>query len=306
MFLRCWAGHQFGAAAETQMGLLHKPIIHFTHDVDALAKTLPIRLKQSSFNLLNGVRCLRHGQYRQMVARVLQAGRFLFSGDDWWTFEQLLKWEADSEIQATFYFYADRRKKTFIRWLFDPSYDLSSPKHITLLKQLLSKGHRIGLHAGFETWHKSRQIAAQRNWVEESAGVPITQCRQHWLRFSWESTWASQQSADISHDSTLMFNDRHGFRNSCALCWKPWQQKTLNTHDLFAIPTVFMDSHLYDYPYISTRSRYQAIKHYINECWMVSGEASLLWHPHTLSKDFGWGDGLHYCISTIKTIHRGN
>ena len=304
LFLRRWATHQSGAAAETQMGLLHKHQIHLTHDVDALAKTLPIRLKQSSFNLLNAARCLRHGQYRHMVGRLLHASSFLFSWDDWWTFTQLQKWEADAGIRATFYFHADRRLKTLKNWLFDPSYDLAAPKQSALLRHLVSEGHRIGLHPSFDTWQDYLQIAAQRAWVEESAGVSITQCRQHWLRFSWQYTWAAQQSAGLKYDSTLMFNDRHGFRNSSALCWAPWHPHGDSSHDIYALPTVFMDSHFYDYQSISPALRNQTIRNYIEECNIVSGEVALLWHPHTLSKDFGWSDGFRDLINLIKEFNR--
>ena len=93
----------------------------------------------------------------------------------------------------------------------------------------------------------TEQITAQRDCVEQAAGVQVSSCRQHWLRFSWEKTWMAQAQSGLSCDRTLMFNDRFGFRNSSALLWNPWNPVTSSYHLVSVEPTILMDSHLYDY-----------------------------------------------------------
>ena len=296
LFLRQWAMQH----SAVRMDPLPKPNIQMTHDVDAVAKTLPIRLKQGAFNLFNAARSMGRGQFRQTSKQVRQATRFMLGRENWWTFDRLQQWEVDAGIRATYHFHADRHPKTFRRWLFDPGYDISAPKQRVLLRQLKNQGHKIGLHPGFETWQDPKQIAAQRTWVEEAVGTQVTHCRQHWLRFSWQDTWSAQQSAGLIHDSTLMFNDRPGFRNSSALSWHPFDPHRCLTHGLTALPTVFMDSHFYDYQPMSAAARHTAMQHWIRECHSVGGETALLWHPHTLTQDYGWADGFRDAISLIK------
>jgi hypothetical protein len=299
LFLRHWATQLTGGRAIDQMGPLPKACIRMTHDVDAVAKTFPIRFKQGSFNLFNAAHSFSRGQFRQTVARLKQAGRFVLGQENWWTFDQLQEWEADVGIQAIYNFYADKQRKSLNRWLFDPGYDIDAPKQRLLLRQLISRGHSIGLHPGFETWRNPEQIRAQRGWIEEAAGSQVTHCRQHWLRFSWQDTWSAQQQAGLALDTTLMFNDRPGFRNSSALGWQPYSPHQLGTHDFRALPTLFMDSHFYDYQLLSTSARRSAMRHWIQECQAVSGEAAVLWHPHTLTQDYGWCDGLQDAIDLI-------
>jgi len=300
LFLRQWAIQQSGEDGADKIGPLPKTQIHMTHDVDAVAKTLPIRLKQGAFNLFNAAQSLRRGQFRQTAERLRKANRFLLGKEDWWTFDQLQQLEADSGIRATYHFHADPQPKNLKRWLFDPGYDIASPKLKALLSQLAEQGHTIGLHPGFETWQDAEQIAAQRTRVEQSAGVQVTHCRQHWLRFSWQSTWMAQQTAGLTHDTTLMFNDRPSFRNSSALAWHPWHSASATALNLTALPSVLMDSHFYDYQPMTPVAREMAMRHWLQECYRVGGEIAVLWHPHTLTTDYGWSDGFRDAVKLTK------
>jgi len=302
LFLRGWAAHLTGGVASEIFGPVPETDIEMTHDVDAVAKTLPIRLKQGAFNLFNALRNLRQGQIRQSLARIDQARRFLLGSEDWWTFDKLLQWEAEVGIHATYHFHADPRPKTLKRWLFDPNYDINAPRQRQLLRQLTEHGHTIGLHPGFETWQDATQLASECERVSQAAETQVTHCRQHWLRFSWQSTWSAQQQAGFTHDTTLMFNDRPGFRNSSALAWQPYDQQQGRCHTLIARSSVFMDSHFYDYHSMSAEERMALMQHWLQECRSVSGEVAVLWHPHTLTNDYGWSDGLHDVISLVTEI----
>jgi hypothetical protein len=300
LFLRRWITKVDGDEATDRLGLLPKPDIQMTHDVDAVAKTLPIRLKQGAFNLFNAARSLSRGNFRQTGERLNQAARFFLGQENWWTFDQLQQWEAEAGIQATYHFHADNQPKTLKRWLFDPGYDIAAPKQRSLLSQLIKQGHRIGLHPGFDSWQDAKKIAAQRSWVEAAAGIQVAHCRQHWLRFSWQDTWSTQQSAGLTHDTTLMFNDRPGFRNSSALSWQPYNPNRAGAHRLTALPSVFMDSHFYDYQPLSPAARQRAMRHWVQECHNVSGETAVLWHPHTLTQDYRWTEGFRDVINLIR------
>lgn len=304
LFLRSWSIRELGPMMEGRIGALPEAKVVVTHDVDAVTKTLPIRLKQGVFNLYNTSHDIVHGRVHSAYLHLKKAGQFLLSYEDWWIFEDLLRIESEASIEAIYHFHCDRRAKTLKRWLFDPGYDVSQPKLRKLLSEISEEGHTIGLHPGFDTWDKADLISDQLSWLETFTGLNVTDCRQHWLRFSWSRTWSAQQSAGITRDTTLMFNDRSGFRNSSALSWRPWNQRQCRSLLLEALPTVLMDSHFYDYQPMSSAQRCELIQHWIGECRQVHGEIAVLWHPQTLTEDYGWTNGFMDLIHLLrKELH---
>ena len=302
LFLRLWAVHRQNSTTELLFGPLPESKVSMTHDVDAVKKTLAIRLKQGTFAGINALRMLARGKPKESFRRLYQSLRFIFGQEDWWKFEELLAVEADAEILAVFHFHADLRSKTVKRWLFDPGYDINQPRIKALILKLQREGHKTGLHPSFESWNDAEAIAEQRRNLEAISGSAITACRQHWLRFSWRDTWASQHKSGMNSDTTLMFNDRPGFRNGSAICWRPWNTKTSSPYRLKAEPSVLMDSHFYDYQPLSDIDRKEQIRYWINECKAVHGEMAFLWHPHTLTRDYGWSAGFFDLLTELKQM----
>ena len=299
LFLRCWASVQGDAAGCADLGDLPGSTIHLTHDVDALSKTLAIRLKQAAFNLFKALRALHRLRVVALVQHSRQALAFLFSRDQWFTFDHLLALEQQAGVQATFHFFAAAQPGNLRRWLLDPGYRIEALCLRSLWHRLHQAGHGVGLHPGFETWRRSDLIAASRRRLEQACGSRVHHCRQHWLRFSWRQTWQAQAAAGLQQDSTLMFNDRPGFRTSAALRWHPWDPATGTTHPILALPTVLMDSHCYDYDPMSDQQRREAIQYWIGECRAVRGQVAVLWHPHTLSRDYNWTEGFRDLLAAI-------
>lgn len=299
LFLRAWAAHQQGKSPEELFGPLPPASISMTHDVDATAKSMPIRLKQCAFNVLNAGRHVARGQPVRALERLGCAARFLFGQEDWWTFDALLEEERRAGIKAYFHFYADERQKSFKRWLFDPGYDIRSERIRALMRQIQEQNGKIGLHPSFDAWQSSELIRQQRQHLADVSSSAASACRQHWLRFSWQRTWAAQEQAGIEADATLMFNDRSGFRTSAALAYRPWDHDAVRPHRLVAQPTAMMDSHFYDYQTMDGTQRLAAMQRRIREIHAVSGQAAVLWHPHTLAGDYGWSSGFHDLLKAI-------
>lgn len=299
LFLRKWAVQTGKSYHEDFLGPLPRASIMVTHDVDAVKKTVPIRLKQGVFNIYNAARCIGGSEVSMAIGRVGQAARFFAGRDCWWTFHELQELEASFGIKAIYNFFSDKRPKNLERWLFDPSYDCSSQELRMLMGELLENGHFIGLHPSFDTWRDSGRLSEQRAWLEEACACQVAYCRQHWLRFSWEDTWVAQHTAGLTLDTTLMFNDRPGFRNSSTLSWRPYNVKDPGRQTVSAVPTIFMDSHFYDYKILSSGQRKRDMEYYISECHTVKGVAAVLWHPHTLTRDYGWRQGFIDAISLL-------
>lgn len=300
LFLRAWAAQQTLIPEDVLLGALPEAQLVMTHDVDAVSKTVPIRLKQGAFNLFNATRALSKGNVRLAMSRLGQAARFLFGSEDWWALDRLVEQERSAGIRSHFNFFADRRRKRLKRWLFDPGYDLLAPRVIRFIKQIHGGGWVIGLHPTFDAWQDPALIRAQRKGVEEASGTEVKTCRQHWLRFAWNRTWAAQQQAGIRLDTTLMFNDRPGFRAAAAIQWQPWNHATQAAHALQALPTVLMDSHVYDYQPLTEVERQNYMARWLGEIKQVHGQAAVLWHPHTLTRDYGWQTGFDGLLAEMK------
>lgn len=302
LFLREWAARNEGADSENLFGPLPKAEVVVTHDVDALAKTIPIRIKQTAFILLNAAREIVEGRLRTGLRCIRHAANFFFRRTNWWLFDELLAAEKTAKIRSIFNFYANGRPKTLKAWFFDPGYDCSSPRARELMKLLRCAGHEIGLHPSFDSWARSEEIAFQKKALEEASGARVATCRQHWLRFSWSNTWFSQENAGLDKDFTLMFNDRPGFRNSAAIEWHPYNANASAPLGLKARPTILMDSHLYDYRRLSPEQRSSLIARLVDECSAVRGQVAVLWHPHTLSAEYNWRQSFHVLLNHLQPL----
>ena len=299
LFLRSWYTEIHNTSIDF-FGSLPDANIVISHDVDAVSKTHSIRLKQSAFQFFNAFSLLLKLRIKRSFSKLANGIKFLFSNDDWWIFDKLLTVEKAAGVSAVYHFYSDQRPKTLKRWLMDPSYDISSNRIKSLLYELKDTGHEIGLHPTYGSWKDSELLRTQKKILEETLGSKVTSCRQHWLRFSWKDTWLKQTEAGLKYDSTLMFNDRSGFRNSCATNWKPWNQIDNKVHSITCTTTVLMDSHLFDYNDFNKVERNSYLRFWVMECKEIGGRISLLWHPHTLSKDYGWLENFEDLINIIK------
>jgi len=302
LFLRRWAARQSQTSETELFGPLPKPQVLITHDVDAVRKTWSIRGKQSLFQVFNSVRRLIAGDLSGAHTRMTRAIRFALSSGDYQTFDELLEMERTAGIVAHFMVYGRApRGRTGVLRLLDPDYDVMDEGVAARFRALAQKGVHVGLHPSFDAWEDSSAIEAERLRLERACGTSITSCRQHWLKFSWARTWRAQQRAGLILDMTLGFNDRPGFRNGAALRFSPWDAEGGAPLALQSVPLVLMDSQLYDYAEMNDASRAAMIQHLIGEVADVGGTASVLWHPQTLSQDYGWRDGFRLLLQTVSS-----
>jgi hypothetical protein len=299
LFLRRWVAYVGESDEERLFGPRPAAEILLTHDVDAVAKTGAIRLKQGAFAAFNAARNLAHGQWRASGANFATGTRFLFGPGNYDYLAEVAKLEGERRLSAAFHVYAGRRRGPK-SWLFDPSYDVAHPALRTQIIQLAESGHRVGLHPSFDSWNDFERIEEERARLESATDLKIVSCRQHWLRFSWARTWEEQRKAGLSLDTTLGFNDRPGFRNASALRWRPWSEAKQVAGEMEAVPLLFMDSHFYDYLCYDDAERRRVMSYWLEEVRAVGGVASVLWHPHTLDPDYGWHQGFVELLDALE------
>lgn len=301
LFLRRWAAYRLEQDETVLFGPRPIAEIILTHDVDAVVKTFTIRGKQTAFHLYNCFRLLLCGQFGPAWAKASSAAKFLFSCDDYWRLDELAELEEKHGVRSLFTLYGGfgSRPRNWRSRVIDPDYDVCELKIRETCKRLLEGGWQFGLHPSSLAWHDYCQMAKEKALVEKSVGVPVTTCRQHWLFFSWATSWVVQESVGLSLDMTLGFNDRPGFRTASALRYHPWDTTTNAPRSIEIVPMVLMDSHLYDYASYGPEERKASMLKWLDEVKSVGGVASIIWHPHAMSPDYGWADGYKELLSSI-------
>lgn len=299
LFLRKWVAIRNEKSCEELLGPPPLAKIKLSFDVDAVFKTMPIRIKQGCFNLFNCFRYTAKFNLAEALMKLWKALRFFFGFENWWKFERLLNKLQDHGSQAQFNFYGGKCYN-LKSWFMDPCYDLKSERLQHLLMGISKKGHSIGLHPSFDSWFDEEKLKRERTTLEQSSKCKITHSRQHWLRFQWSRTFRALTNAGISNDSTVMFNDRAGFRTSACIDWHPWDQNQNKPYKLRESPPILMDSHLHDYSLLDDSSREKEMKHWFHECRIVGGVFFVVWHPHTLTDDYGWCSAFHKLLAMEK------
>ena len=282
LFLRRWWSYDNNILEKKAFSPIPKAIIHLTHDVDAVSKTLAIRSKQAIFSLYNG--------------RVKAAVKFLFSYGNYWQFEKITNLEEGYGYRSLWNFYGARGGffRSLKEHIFDPAYNIGECRLKKQIRKLAAKGHKIGLHPSFDAWQDCNKMILEKENIEKSLGQKITAVRQHWLRFSFSHTWKSQKAAGLKHDFTLGFNDRFGFRNSTAFSFND------PLSGIKVTPLLLMDSHLFDYSNKNKQERYQAIDAILDELQITGGEGSVIWHQRVFHSDYGWGDTYEYLLKGMR------
>lgn len=289
LFLRRMAAHETKKDEATMFGELPAPLLLLTHDVDYVTKTLPLILKKGAFDIFKMLRCLMKFKLGAAFKTIWSSLTFSLKPKRYDYFTSISSLEKKYDFSSVFHFYGGKEKSQQ-SWLFDPSYDVTSlDKTLSILKTTSI----IGLHPSFHAWEKDNILKQQKSSVEKSADCNIGFVRQHWLRFSFENTWVAQSKSGLEFDTTLMWNDRPGFRIGAALRYQPCDND-LKPIDIIALPTAMMDSHFFDYTLYdrcddANEKRDAMLLHYLDEVACVHGEIAAVWHHRVFDLETDWG-----------------
>lgn len=184
--------------------------------------------------------------------------------------------------------------------IFEGYYDIKDPRIVSLMKNILERGHDIGLHPSYNSFNDPKKIDEERRAVEKASGIHVKASRQHYLRFAVPETWRHLHAAYIKEDSTLGYAAEPGFRCGTSKPFPVFDIHQRKELPLIERPLLIMDVSLKMYKMFSPEESKAYCKKIIDQVKMHDGELVILWHNSSLSELDGWEDWhevLEYLIS---------
>ncbi len=101
--------------------------------------------------------------------------------------------------------------------------DFDTLRMRSLLNEISSRGHEIGIHPGYETFRNLKTLEKtvvnlKTILKEENIGQKVIGGRQHFLRWDVKHTPYIWDKMGIDYDTSLSFADKPGFR--CGVCYE--------------------------------------------------------------------------------------
>jgi len=234
--------------------------VHITHDVDRTTFLEPYCLLGSA---LAGLGLRRAGR---VPLRTTLAPRALLRG-----LERLLAYEREQGIGARFFMmsgpYGTGRHgtRTNSSW--------SSWQETANLIQ--DAGMAIGLHGSYAARDRD-SYSEERERLEQALGCAVTTHRNHYLRFDTERIAGQLEAAGISHDFSVGYTSRVGFRSASARIHRAFDPVNKRETGLLLVPLLFMDTfQLARAPEVV----FGELQSTLEETMRARGTVSLLFHP---------------------------
>jgi hypothetical protein len=220
-----------------------------------------------------------------MAYRFVSSRRAVLGGDltadPFFTLDELMDESESRGLAGTFYFMAGGMGSKH-----DEDYRLIDPSVQQALKNILDRGHHLGVHPSFNTFNDPEAINREVNNLRstvESFGLSQREwgARMHYLRWDTATTPGYLEASGITHDSTLGFAEQPGFRSGTCYEYPLYDFRNRRALGLRERPLMVMDCSVMDPRYLGYGTGPQAletIQKIKEECRRYNGDFSLLWH----------------------------
>lgn len=218
---------------------------------------------------------------------------------------QLIQDALQYGLQACFFF------KGLSAGAVDATYNVFDPNVRYCIDNILKYGMSFGLHGSYESYQNVAQFRLEKENLERITGIPVTSCRQHYLRFNLArnlqgeeldisrnfatsrtpeynltTTLQVWESCGIRDDYTLGYAEQPGFR--CSTC-HPYPLFDLENDcptDIIEHPLIIMDGSLFDYRKLNIEESRLHMQQLYRRCQAVEGDFIILWHNHTCCRQY--------------------
>jgi len=242
-----------------------------THDVDEFKKTYQW--------ITRPVRSIKNKDFTALKNQIISLYNKIQGKEPYWTFEEIMEIEKESEVKSTYYFLKENGKKSLFKpenWhLYGRCHSLQKPWIKEIIKELYDNGHEIGVHGSTFSYEDPEILKEQKKEIEQISGAKIYGIRQHRLNMNIPITWEYQTDAGLLYDTSLGYKaiNGNGFRFGTCFPFYPAGIDN-NPMKILEIPLSIMDVSLPP----GTKGWDQA-ENIVNTVEEFNGVLTLLWHP---------------------------
>ncbi len=245
-----------------------KPTAIFTYDID-----VAFAYCGRSFltHVLSLGKDLLGGQFKN-IQRKLSHGFGLISdpSDTYKTLE-------NNPLQKIYFFLLSDKKT-----MYDRNIHLRSPVLQKLILRLKEHKCGLGIHPSYYSSDHPDLISKEKKYLQDIISQPVTQSRQHFLRFRLPDTFRELLKAGIAHDYSMHYPDMPGFRSGMCLPYPFFDLLANETTNLWLHPGCIMETTFRDDLNIPAE---KSLEWYISlweQVKKVGGEFICIWHNDTL------------------------
>ena len=244
----------------------------FTYDID-----IAYRFKGRSFGRTIG--SLTKDIFKLKINNIKKRLR-VFSKkekDPWDVYAELEKKILKNNFPSIFFFLlADKSK-------YDRNLDPQNPIMKSLITKIKSFSD-IGIHPSFYSSDHPQKILIEKGRLENLSGKQITKSRQHFLRFTFPSTYNELLNAGIVEDYSMAYPETPGFRAGTCNPLYFYDLKNEKATNLKIFPVTCMDATFIHYLQKSPEKSLMEILNLLKEIKKINGTFIPIFHNDNLGE----------------------
>ncbi len=198
-----------------------------------------------------------------------------------------------------------KNKETKLFWLIgeraekDRNISIDIIDHQQLIISL-DRDFEVNLHPSYNSNGEAESIEKEKLKLQDVLGREVIRSRQHFLRFEIPRTFNSLLTAGFSHEYSMGFSERVGFRSGTARSHFWFNLELSEVTKLRIHPFAYMDGTLNEYMKLSIAESELKVQELYNEVYEFGGEFIFIWHNETIGdykKWNGWSDVLRFTLN---------
>jgi hypothetical protein len=221
---------------------------------------------------------IRHSGITTMLERWQTLAGFRL--DPFYTYALIRQYSAPAK--TTCFFLINGRTR------YDSLYSAQHKGYQKLILDLREEGFSIGLHPSYQTMLKPALLHQEKAQLEAILQQPVTQSRQHFLRYQFPDTFRTLAAAGIQQDASLCPVTTTGFLIGMARPFL-WFDLTENQPSSLTLhPTMAMDRSLQQYQCLTPEAAVDELHRLQERSRGAGGVFTALLHNETLSNRHEW------------------
>jgi len=242
-----------------------------THDVDNLYRCTNLRrlVRQMAGDIL------KRRDWRSLLDKAAGCGAYYLGMRkdpfDW--YDWLMDRSEAVGLKDRFYFMAGGRTR------YDNRYRVDARHTVKLMRHIVERGHVVGIHPSYDAYNNIALLAEEKSRLEKALGLPVSEGREHYLRFEVPTTWQIWDDLGFEIDSTAGYADKEGFRCGTGDAYSVFNILTRKRLKLKERPLIVMDEvEMYIYDHIDMATARERIERTKKRAQKVGSAYTVLFH----------------------------